>query len=102
MYNYNMYKILENIELQDTGEIKEIRNKFSSVKRIRKNFVERFFMPYGYDALVYELDKEGEVDIVLDIRASYENPEFGRIYKIKKSRSGLIIEYKHEKTKMFF
>ncbi|MBR9692000.1 hypothetical protein GOV06_04380 [Candidatus Woesearchaeota archaeon] len=101
MDNSSMYKIIENINLLNAPPIKEIVNEFSSVTRKRGAIAETFFMPYGYDALVYELTKPGEIEITLDIRSSYEDPEFGRIYKITKSKSGIIINYKHEKTNFF-
>ena len=101
MHNSNMYKVIENIELKNAGPIKEIINKFSSIKRKKGSYTEEFFMPYGYDTLVYELDKEGEIELTLDIRESYGNPEFGRNYKIKKSKSSAIVTYKVEYTNMY-
>ena len=97
----NMYKIIEDIDLIDAPPIKEIVNEFSSVTRKRGSVNETFFMPYGYDALVYELNSPREVELTVDIRASYDNPEFGRIYKISISGSKIIISYKHELTKLF-
>ncbi|MBW2995832.1 hypothetical protein KY332_00870 [Candidatus Woesearchaeota archaeon] len=96
-----MYKIIEDIDLIDAPPIKEIVNEFSSITRKRGSINESFFMPYGYDALVYELNSPREVELTVDIRASYDNPEFGRIYKISKSGSKIIISYKHESIKLF-
>ena len=101
LHNSDMYKIIEDIKLLNAGLIKEILNKFSSIERKKGKFREEFFMPYGYDALVYELNQPGETEITLDIRKSYGNPELGRIYNISKSKTGIIVNYKHEKTNMY-
>jgi glycogen debranching enzyme len=96
-----MYKVIEDINLIRGGKVKEIVNEFSSVIRKRAGANESFFMPYGYESLVYELDKPGEVEVVLDVRRSYDNPEIGRSYKISRSKSGIVIGYKDDNTKMY-
>jgi len=101
MDNSDMYKVIEDINLVGAAPVKEIVNEFSLVARKRGKFVESFFMPYGYDVLVYELDKPGEIEITLDIRKSYDNPEFGRIYKVSKFKSSIIVSYRHEKTSLY-
>jgi len=101
MHKSEMYKVIEDIQLLGAGSTKEIINEFSFVKRRKSNNTEKFFMPYGYDALVYELDTPGEIEITLDIRKSYSNPEMGRNYKIQKTKSGIIISYKDNESTMY-
>ncbi|MBD3354831.1 hypothetical protein GF361_02510 [Candidatus Woesearchaeota archaeon] len=101
MHKEEMYKIIEDISPVNSQNITEITNSFSFIKRKRKSLTEKFFMPYGYDALVYELNKQSPVKITLDMRASYSNPEFGREYRISKTGSKIIIRYQHEKTKLY-
>jgi len=101
LHNSDMFKVIEDIRLIDGGEIKEVINKFAYVKRKREGNVEEFFMPYGYDALMYELEKEGEVEVVLDVRRSYANPEFGRVYDINRIKDGVVVSYQYENEKMF-
>ncbi|MEE9525178.1 MAG: amylo-alpha-1,6-glucosidase [Candidatus Woesearchaeota archaeon] len=101
LFDKDMYKIIENISLVNASPVQEIVNEFSSIKRKRKNIQESFFMPYGYDALVYELNQPAEIELILDMRSSYSNPEFGREYKISRSNSKIMIDYKHGSTKLF-
>ncbi len=96
-----MYKIIENIRPSNSQKITEITNNFSSIKRKRKSLTEKFFMPYGYDVLVYELNKTSPVEIALDMRTSYSNPEFGREYSISISGSKIVVRYRHEKTRLY-
>jgi hypothetical protein len=94
--NFKIYKIIDNINLVNKVGITEIRNNFFDVERKRKNIIERFFMPYNYNTLVYELDKENEIEVILDVRESYKSPEFGRFYDIFKENNKIIIKYTQE------
>ena len=92
--DFRMYKVIDNIKTG--GEVEELANNFSEVRRKKGNLTETFFMPYGFNSLVYELDKESDAEIVLDIRESYSSPEFGRIYDIYEEDGRIIVKYRQE------
>lgn len=85
--------------IADIGFRKKIRrivNKFHSFERTYKDNVENFFMPYNYNSLVYELEKEKWFNLSLDIRHIYRIPKFGRFYNIWEENGNLIIKYTQE------
>lgn len=94
--NFRMYKVIEDIRLTNAPPIKELKNNFFNVERKRQSVIESFFMPHGFNSAVYELSKEGEIELVLDIRESYSNPDFGRFYEIFEENEKIIIKYKQE------
>lgn len=92
--NFKMYKVIENIKLD--GEITEIQNNFYNIERKKNSVIEKYFMPYGFNSLVYELNKQCEFELILDIRESYKNPEFGRHYEMSEEYNKIIIKYNQE------
>ena len=93
--NFRMYKVIENLRLANIP-IKELKNNFFNAERKRGSIVESFFMPYGFNSFVYELNKEKEAEVILDIRESYSNPEFGRFHDIFEEKNKIIIKYRQE------
>jgi glycogen debranching enzyme len=91
--NFNMYKVIENINLIDSKAIIEIRNNFYSIDRKRKSTVESFFMPYSLNSLVYKLNKEKEIEITLDVKESYDNRIWGRYYNIFVEKGCIVVEF---------
>lgn len=77
-----MFKFIESINIKDSGNITCLKNRFYFIERVRNNISELFFMPKGFNSLVYELDSSREIDLVLDCKDSYDNREWGRNYKI--------------------
>ncbi len=90
----NMYKVIEEIKTNG-GKIKSIRNNFFNIEVKREKLTEIFFMPFHLNTLVYELNKEGEIEIILDIRESYSCPEWNRFFNIYEEDSKIIIKYNH-------
>ena len=91
-----LFKSLESIDLKikDRSEIKRVQNNFWNFEVERENgIVESFFTPYGFDALIYEANKEVSVDLVLDAKAMFDNDEWGRNYDISEKDGKLVIEY---------
>lgn len=89
---WEIMKTIENISLVDVTP-KKIVNQFYNIKRISGSVVERFFMNQS-NSFVYNVDNfNGEAEIVLDCRKIYDYGDIGRIYKIKKEKDNLIIEY---------
>jgi len=96
--HFKMYKAIEDIRVIgcEVSKVKELKNNFFNVERKRNSITESFFMPYGFDSFVYELSKEGNVELVLDIRETYSNPEFGRSYDIFEENGKIIVKYRQE------
>ncbi len=88
----DMYKIIERIIPINTGKIKEIKNNFYEVER-KSDVVENFFMPHGYDSLVYETSEPVTAEIVLDFKKSYDQREWGRIYKVSQEKEVVVVEF---------
>ena len=85
-----LLKILESISAQN--KITEIRNNFYSVER-KGSFIEKFFMPAGFNSIVYELDKPKQIEVILDVKGIYDNREFGRFYEIEKEKDKVLIKF---------
>jgi hypothetical protein len=87
-----LFKIIEDIELLNKGEILEIKNNFWNIERVYKNNIEKFFLPNNYNSLVYELgNREGVIRLFLDAKESYDNQEFGRFYEIFEGKKNIIV-----------
>ena len=78
----NMYRFIESIEIIVHQNAESIKNGFYFAERRKGNFTESFLMPSGFNSLIYELNVEGEIDLVLDCKNSYDNREWGRNYNI--------------------
>jgi len=89
-----LFKSLESIDLKEKSEIKKARNNFWNFEIERENGLkESFFVPYGFDALVYELNRDAAVDLVLDAKAMFDNDEWGRNYEISEMEGKIVVEY---------
>lgn len=77
-----MFKFIENLEVKGNNYINSIRNLFYSVERKKGTLLEKFFMPKEHNSVIYELDAERQVDIIMDCKESYSNKEWGRFYEI--------------------
>ncbi|MBW2980075.1 hypothetical protein KY360_01485 [Candidatus Woesearchaeota archaeon] len=89
-----MLRVVEGISLVKKSPIKNLKNIFYSVEREHDNgVVESFFMPLNSNSLVYELNNENEVDISIDIKESYDNRQFGRIYNIEVDGDKIIVTF---------
>jgi len=91
--NTRMFKFIDNIKLIPDGKILEIVNKFNIIKRKRQNIVETFFMPKGYNTLIYELSKNYTINLFLDVKESYDNREWGRHYDISIIKDTILISF---------
>ncbi len=92
---FEKFKVIENIKIP--GEMKSLINKFWCVERERELAKEAIFMPTGHDALVYALEREAEITLVLDSRKMYDFDEWGRNYKIQEKDGKIIVTYTKEK-----
>jgi len=92
--NLKMFKVIENISLTTKTPIKAFKNKFCSVEREYDNgVIESFFTPLNSNSLIYGLNDENEIDVALDVKESYDNREFGRIYNIEVEGDKLVVAF---------
>lgn len=89
--NSKIYKVVENIGIK--GNVDEMINRFWCVERIKQDSLEKFFMPYGHNCIVYETTNNQPVELTLDIKESYTNNLQG-VYSVEKDspKDALIIK----------
>ncbi len=87
-----MYRFIENIEFADNSVL-SLKNCFYFVERKKSSAKEYFLMPKNFSTLVYELDNENEINLVLDCKKSYDNREFGRFYEISEENGMIIVKF---------
>lgn len=91
--NLKMFRVIENISLVKKRPIKSLKNKFYIVERSYDDLVESFFIPRDFNSLVYELSKEDEIELALDVKESYDNREFGRVYDIEVDGDKIVVKF---------
>jgi glycogen debranching enzyme len=90
---FEMFKVIENIIPIDCPAVDKLVNKFFCVERYRGKVKESFFMPLGFNCLVYELSEKKHIEIDLDKRKAYDSRQFGRHYKVVKEGKKLVITF---------
>ncbi|MGM5487688.1 MAG: amylo-alpha-1,6-glucosidase [Nanobdellota archaeon] len=86
-----MFKAIEDIK--HSSAIKDTIYRSYEVERIREDFSESYFMPMGTNSLVYTADKAVSVDLLLDIRESYDFRVWGRHYAVETTDEHIIITF---------
>ena len=84
-----LLKVIEDVRIK--GKTTKIINNFSSVDRVTGGVIERFRM--HANSLIYELSESAPVDIRLDVRAPYDNREWGRQYNVTFDKNRIIIHF---------
>lgn len=94
-----VYKIIDEIRFSGEAKIVKINNNFYEAERFFENgFSDSMFMPRRLNSLVYELDKETDFEIVLDIREPYDSRNFGKNYEIFEEDGLTIVKYSKNKN----
>ena len=90
-----IFKAIDSISPMGCGSIKKTKNLFYCIEREWEtdNLKETFFMPLFHNSVVYELSKEKEIEITLDVKKAYDSREFGRFYKVYEEEGKIIIEF---------
>jgi len=101
-FRNNLYKIIENIEPTGFPSVGQLENVFWSVNRKRGSLNENFFLPPKCNSLIYEISEPGEIELTLDIKESYQDPEFGRFYEISAEKDVIVIKYRYENEAEFY
>jgi glycogen debranching enzyme len=86
-----MFKILDNIVIE--GETKKIQNNLSNIKVSKGNFIESFFMHKDSNVFVYELNKASQIDLLFDIKKSYDQRVWGRNYEVYEKHNKIVIKF---------
>ncbi len=89
----DMYKVIENIEIVGSNNVERLKNSFYFAERKKENVIETLSMPKWFNSLIYELDNENEIDLILDCKASYDNREWGRYYNISEEGGCIIVKF---------
>ncbi len=89
----NMFRVIEDIQLVNCPQPSEVVSRPYCADRKRANLSERFFIPQGRDAFVYELSEPYLVSIALDIRKAYDMRQWGRSYKIQLSEGLAVVSF---------
>ena len=89
----SMYKFIENIEIAGDNDASSLKNNFHSVERRKNDIVELFFMPKNLNSLIYELNSQHEINLILDCKDSYDNREFGRYYEIFEENGCIVAKF---------
>lgn len=90
-----LLKIIDDIRSQSLGQVLSIENGFNWVKRTGQKVSEKFSL-FGNNCLVYESSAAASVEVFLDVREPYQNPEFGRHYRVWREGKIIFINYYQE------
>ena len=91
--NFKLYKTLHRISLPSSKGIAEAHNAFHSVEHRHKKVNEEYFVPHGFNALVYTLNKKTEFDLIFDCKEQFDNRQYGRYYEISKEDGVIIVKF---------
>lgn len=94
-----LYKIIDEIKLQDAAKIASFENGFYEAGRTFDNSLsDNTFFPKEKNSLVYELNRENAMEVVLDVREPYDGRSFGRVYEIMEEDGLTIVKYAKYRT----
>lgn len=88
-----MYKFIESIEIAGHDDVSHLKNGFYFAERKKGDVIETFVMPKGFNSMIYELNSENEIDLILDCKDSYDNREWGRFYEIYREEDCIIVRF---------
>ena len=93
-----LYDGLEHFELIDNllikKDLKKIINHFTHVEREYSDGIkDKIILPEGYNALIYELNKDQDINVMLDFRKVDDMRQFGRYYDIYEEDGDIIIHF---------
>jgi len=92
-FDDKMYKIIESLHMIDFPKVSKIINKFYEIKREHDNVTETFFMPHHYNSLIYEVTKQSPIELVFDVKESYDQRKWGRFYSIWQEGDKVIVKF---------
>ncbi len=102
-----MHKIIDEIKINNLPSgFQEINNIWTEeghkLQRTRSGTIESFSLSQESNALVYQLSHVSEINLLLDVRSSYEVSRWGRNYDIYFQKDFIFIKYQQKTNKTFF
>ena len=91
-----LFKIIEDLEIDGAPAAEEFINNFWSVQRKRGEAKENFFLPAKSHSLVWEINRKSRVNLVFDAKKIYENNEYGRNYEIFSEKGVVFVKYRDD------
>lgn len=92
--DFAVYKVIDSIDILDSGKLIEIRNGFFEVSRKYENGIsEKYFLPNGHNALCLKISKTSKAAIVLDVRHPYDSRSMGRFYDLELKNDCAVIKF---------
>lgn len=88
------FKIIDDLEIDGAPAAQEFTNNFWSVQRKRGEVKEDFFLPPH--SLVWEISCKSRVNLVFDVKKSYENNEYGRNYEFFGEKGVIFVRYRDD------
>ena len=95
----NMYKFIENIEIIGHNSVIKLKNGFYFIERQKDKVIETFLVPKAFNSLIYELNSNNEIDLILDCKDSYDNREWGRYYNIFEEEDCMVVKFTKKSDK---
>lgn len=92
-----MFKILDSINIKDSGKAKQINNYFYHVDVGFEKAKQSIFLPSGTNSMVVEFDSEKDAELLFDIKRSYDNDDKEKNYEIDIKRGKVVIRYTKKK-----
>ncbi len=90
-----MLKVIDSVRAKSRGQVLALENNFWNAKIICQELAETFFI-FNNDCLAYESSKFSPIGLFLDIKESYQNPEFGRHYQVEIGNDLILINYRQD------
>jgi len=101
--NSRMFRVIENIELinqnrslnqnRKPNHISLLKNRFYRFDRKNGNVGEQFLMPEGLNSLVYRTEKEAIPEMIMDVKDSFDNRQFGRNYSFSVHKNTFVVKF---------
>jgi hypothetical protein len=90
----DVYKVIDEIRIQDGEGTVELKNSLFKVERKSKDgLTENYFMPDGLHSLCLKASRQVQAEIILDVRSPYDSRVMGRFYKLEETDGCLVVEF---------
>jgi hypothetical protein len=96
--NRDMFKILDEIRIKDSGKAVQLKNYFYCADAYFEGCRQRFFVPSNTNTLAVELDGKKEMELLFDMKKSFDNDDMGRMYEVDVKGDKAVIRYKKMKN----
>ncbi|MCL5010853.1 MAG: hypothetical protein M1127_01420 [Patescibacteria group bacterium] len=95
-----MIKVLDSIDVLGEPQTTKINNNFWNIERQRGSLTEKFFLPSRENCLVYEASHPVWLEIVFDVKATFDNDENGRTYEMFLENGTAVVGFHSQKNSL--